>query len=77
MILPLRDLSEFEDELDIRLRFKYFQNIEGELALTELSAGSDPDRCCGHRTGVQADQRGLRLGSRPRVVRLNPVGAGQ
>ena len=41
VILPLRDLSEFEDELDIRLRFKYFQNIEGELALPE---GFPPDR---------------------------------
>lgn len=41
VILPLRDLSEFEDELDIRLRFKYFQNIEGELALPE---GFQPDR---------------------------------
>ena len=37
----IRDLSEFEDELDIRLRFKYFQNIEGELALPE---GFQPDR---------------------------------
>lgn len=41
VILPLRDLSDFEDELDIRLRFKYFQNIEGELALPE---GFQPDR---------------------------------
>ncbi len=41
VILPLRDLSEFEDELDIRLRFKYFQNIEGELVLPE---GFQPDR---------------------------------
>ena len=41
VILPLRDLSEFEDELDIRLRFKYFQSIEGELALPE---GFQPDR---------------------------------
>ena len=41
VILPLRDLSEVEDELDIRLRFKYFQSIEGELALPE---GFQPDR---------------------------------
>ena len=41
VILPLRDVSEAEDELDIRLRFKYFQNIEGELALPE---GFQPDR---------------------------------
>ena len=41
VVLPLRDLSEVEDELDIRLRFKYFQNIEGEMALPE---GFEPDR---------------------------------
>ena len=41
VILALRDISEAEDELDIRLRFKYFQNIEGELALPE---GFQPDR---------------------------------
>tara|TARA_B100000900_G_scaffold368997_1_gene346561 strand:+ start:307 stop:1053 length:747 start_codon:yes stop_codon:yes gene_type:complete len=41
VILPLRDLSEAENELDIRLRFKYFQNIEGELVLPE---GFQPDR---------------------------------
>jgi hypothetical protein len=35
LILPLRDVSEDEEQLDIRLRFKYFQNIEGELALPE------------------------------------------
>lgn len=34
-ILPLRDLSAEQDQLDIRLRFKYFQNIEGELVLPE------------------------------------------
>ncbi len=32
-ILPLRDLSAEQDQLDIGLRFKYFQNIEGELVL--------------------------------------------
>ncbi|MEX0962966.1 MAG: DUF6776 family protein [Pseudohongiellaceae bacterium] len=32
-ILALRDLSAEQDQLDIRLRFKYFQNIEGELVL--------------------------------------------
>ena len=41
MVYPLRELSEDEDQLDIRLRFKYFQNIEGELALPE---GFEPDR---------------------------------
>lgn len=34
-ILALRDLSAEQDQLDIRLRFKYFQNIEGELVLPE------------------------------------------
>ena len=33
LIIPLRDMSEEQDQLDIRLRFKYFQSIEGELAL--------------------------------------------
>ncbi len=32
-ILPLHDLSAEQDQLDIRLSFKYFQNIEGELLL--------------------------------------------
>lgn len=41
MVYPLRELSDDEDQLDIRLRFKYFQNIEGELALPE---GFEPDR---------------------------------
>ncbi len=41
VILALRDISETEDELDIRLRFRYFQNIEGELILPE---GFQPDR---------------------------------
>lgn len=33
--LSLRDLSADEEQLDIRLRFRYFQNIEGELVLPE------------------------------------------
>lgn len=41
VIYPLREISEDEDQLDIRLRFKYFQNIEGELALPD---GFEPDR---------------------------------
>lgn len=41
VIYPLREISEDEDQLDIRLRFKYFQNIEGELALPE---GFEPDQ---------------------------------
>jgi len=41
VILPLRDVSGNEDQLDIRLRFKFFQNIEGELQLPE---GFQPER---------------------------------
>jgi hypothetical protein len=32
---PLRAVSAEQDQLDIRLRFKFFQNIEGELTLPE------------------------------------------
>lgn len=38
---PLRDLSADEDQLDIRLRFRYFQNIEGIL---ELPPGFEPQQ---------------------------------
>ena len=41
VIIPLRDISAEQDELDIRLRFRYFQNIEGVLALPE---GFEPER---------------------------------
>lgn len=41
VVYPLREVSESESQLDIRLRFKYFQNIEGELALPE---GFEPER---------------------------------
>ncbi len=41
MVFPLRELSEEQSELDIRLRFKFFQNIEGELVLPE---GFRPER---------------------------------
>ena len=41
LILSLRDLSAEQDQLDIRLRFKYFQNIEGELVLPD---NFSPDR---------------------------------
>lgn len=34
-IIPLRQISEEQDQLDMRLRFKYFQNIEGSLTLPE------------------------------------------
>jgi len=34
-ILSLRDLSAEQDQLNMRLRFKYFQNIEGELVLPD------------------------------------------
>ena len=40
-IIPLRDVSSEQEELDIRLRFRYFQSIEGELA---LPAGFIPER---------------------------------
>lgn len=41
VILPLREVSENVDQLDIRLRFKFFQSIEGELSLPE---GFEPER---------------------------------
>jgi len=41
VVYALRDISSAEDELDIRLRFKFFQNIEGVM---ELPAGFTPDR---------------------------------
>ena len=41
MVLPLREVSDQPDQLDIRLRFKYFQNIEGSLMLPE---GFVPER---------------------------------
>lgn len=40
-IIPLREISAEQDQLDIRLRFKFFQNIEGELVLPE---GFEPER---------------------------------
>lgn len=39
--LPLHQLSEQVDAEDIRLRFRYFQNIEGRLMLPE---GFEPER---------------------------------
>ena len=33
--LPLRGLSVNEDQLDIKLQFRYFQNIQGEMVLPE------------------------------------------
>ena len=41
MIFALRDISDEQDQLDIRLGFKYFQTIEGELV---LPAGFEPER---------------------------------
>lgn len=41
VIVPLRQVSQEQDELDIRLRFKYFQNIEGSLTLPD---GFVPER---------------------------------
>lgn len=40
-VIPLKDLSEQVDSEDIRLRFKYFQPIEGQL---ELPFGFTPER---------------------------------
>lgn len=40
-VLALRDVSRDVDSLNIKLRFKYFQNIEGELVLPE---GYEPER---------------------------------
>ena len=34
-VIALRDISEDQEALDIRLRFRYFQDIEGELVLPE------------------------------------------
>lgn len=39
--MPLKDLSEQIDQEDIKLRFRYFQNIEGQLVLPE---GFEPER---------------------------------
>jgi hypothetical protein len=51
--MPLRSVSDDEDQLDIKLRFRYFQNIVGEIILPDnfnpdkiqiiaVSEGSDP-----------------------------------
>lgn len=39
--IPLKDLSAQIDQGDIKLRFKYFQNIEGRI---ELPEGFEPER---------------------------------
>jgi hypothetical protein len=39
--IPLRSLSDSIDDLDIKLQFRYFQNIEGELS---LPAGFEPQK---------------------------------
>lgn len=41
LTIPLHELSADQDGLDIRLRFKYFQNVEGEL---EIPDGFEPIR---------------------------------
>ena len=33
--MPLRSLAVEEDQLDIKLQFRYFQNIQGELVLPD------------------------------------------
>lgn len=40
-VYPLRDLTDSEDQLDIKLRFRYFQNIEGDL---ELPVDFEPEQ---------------------------------
>jgi hypothetical protein len=39
--IPLRSLSDSIEDLDIKLQFRYFQNIEGELS---LPAGFEPQK---------------------------------
>lgn len=39
--IPLKELTDQVDHEDIRLRFKYFQNIEGRM---DLPAGFEPER---------------------------------
>lgn len=41
VVLPLKDVSTDVDATNIRLKFKYFQNIEGDLVLPE---GFEPER---------------------------------
>lgn len=41
MVIPLQDISGEVDTIDIRLRYRYFQNIEGEL---ELPVGFMPEQ---------------------------------
>lgn len=50
--IPLRSVSDSEQELDIRLQFRYFQNIKGTLVLPEnflpekiqlLAVGNEPE----------------------------------
>ncbi len=40
-VIPLRDLTDDENQLDIKLGYRYFQNIEGELVIPE---GFVPDQ---------------------------------
>jgi hypothetical protein len=39
--IPLRSLSDSISDLDIKLQFRYFQNIEGELSLPD---GFEPQK---------------------------------
>ncbi len=41
VVLPLKDVSTDVDATNIKLKFKYFQNIEGDLVLPE---GFEPER---------------------------------
>ncbi len=40
-VLPLKDISEDVDSVNIKLRFKYFQTVEGHL---QLPPGFEPER---------------------------------
>ena len=54
--IPLRSLTDAEQSLDIRLQFRYFQNIEGELVL--------PDNFTPERVQILA----VAEGSEPKTV---------
>ncbi|MCO1333426.1 hypothetical protein MO867_03640 [Microbulbifer sp. OS29] len=56
---PLRDLSEQVDSESILLRFKYFQNIEGELRLPEgfVPEGVELSLKSSERKGFNIEQR--------------------
>src|SRR5690606_6026724 len=52
--IPLREVSINEEQTDIKLQFRYFQNIEGELV---LPAGFMPDKVQIHAVAQGADAK--------------------